>query len=90
MQIPDGHNALVYVYEGSASIAGSDYLLSAGKLGRLSHKGELLMQAEEGTRLLVIAGKPIKEPIVHYGPFVMNTMEEIEQAVRDYNSGQLV
>ena len=90
VQIPDGYNALVYVYEGSASIAGSDYLLSAGKLGRLSHKGELLMQAEEGTRLLVIAGKPIKEPIVHYGPFVMNTMEEIEQAVRDYNSGQLV
>lgn len=90
VQIPDGHNTLLYVYEGSANIAGSDYVLSAGKLGRLSHEGELVLHAEAGTRLLVITGKPLQEPIVHYGPFVMNTTEEIEKAVRDYSAGQLV
>ena len=43
-----------------------------------------------GTRLLVISGKPLGEPIAHYGPFVMNTMDEIQQAVNDYSAGQLV
>lgn len=90
VQIPDGHNTMIYVYEGSVTISGSDYVLEAGKLGRLSHDGNLVLHTENDTRLLVISGKPLKEPIVHYGPFVMNSMEEIEQAVRDYNAGQLV
>jgi len=90
VQIPDGHNTLVYVYEGSAVISGSDYVIEAGKLARLSHDGDLSLRAESGTRFLVISGKPLQEPIVHYGPFVMNSMDEIEQAVRDYNTGQLV
>ncbi len=90
VQIPDGHNTMVYVYEGSAVIAGSDYVLEAGKLARLSHKGDLSLQADSDTRLLVISGKPLQEPIVHYGPFVMNSMDEIEKAVRDYNTGELV
>lgn len=88
--IPDGHNALVYVYEGAARIGDSDYVLNAGKLARLSHQGELSLQAEAGTRLLVISGKPLGEPIVHHGPFVMNSVEEIQQAVRDYTEGRLV
>lgn len=87
--IPDGHNVLVYVYEGSARIGDSDYVLTAGKLARLSHDGELRIQADTGTRLLVISGKPLKEPIVHHGPFVMNSVEEIQQAVRDYSEGRL-
>ncbi len=90
VQIPDGHNTMIYVYEGSVTVSGSDYVLEAGKLGRLSHDGDLVLHTENDTRLLVISGKPLKEPIVHYGPFVMNSMEEIEQAVRDYNAGQLV
>ena len=88
--IPDGHNALLYVYEGSVTVGDHDYRLVAGKMGRLSHQGLLVLQAEPGTRVLVISGKPIGEPIVHYGPFVMNTMAEIKQAVTDYNSGKLV
>ena len=88
--IPDGHNALLYVYEGSLTVGDHDYRLVAGKMGRLSHQGLLVLQAEPGTRVLVISGKPISEPIVHYGPFVMNTMAEIKQAVTDYNSGKLV
>ena len=43
----------------------------------------------EGARVLLLAGKPLREPVVQYGPFVMNTREEIEQAIRDYQSGQL-
>lgn len=88
--VPDGHNVLVYVYEGSATVGDSDYTLAAGKMGRLSHEGELVLKAAVGTRLLVISGKPLGEPIVHYGPFVMNTMDEIQQAVNDYSAGQLV
>ena len=59
-------------------------------LGRLSHTGPLQLNASADTRLLVISGKPIGEPIVHYGPFVMNSVEEIQQAIRDYQSGRLV
>jgi redox-sensitive bicupin YhaK (pirin superfamily) len=88
--VPDGHNVLVYVYEGSTTVGDSDYTLAAGKMARLSQEGELLLQAAAGTRVLVISGKPLDEPIVHYGPFVMNTMDEIQQAVNDYSAGQLV
>ncbi len=90
VSIPDGHNVLVYVYEGEARVSGTDYPLNAGKLGRLSHTGVLEISATAGTRLLIISGKPIGEPIVHYGPFVMNTMDEVQQAVEDYQSGRLV
>ena len=88
--VPDGNNVLVYVYEGSTTVGDSDYTLAAGKMARLSQEGELLLQAAAGTRVLVISGKPLDEPIVHYGPFVMNTMDEIQQAVNDYSAGQLV
>ena len=43
----------------------------------------------EGGRFLLLAGRPLREPVVQYGPFVMNTREEIEQAIRDYQSGEL-
>jgi hypothetical protein len=88
--IPDGHTVLVYVFEGMARFGGSDYPVAQGKLARLSSEGEVLIRAERGSRLLLISGKPIGEPIVHHGPFVMNSREEIEQAIRDYSSGQLV
>ena len=88
--IPDGHNTLVYVYEGELRVAGTDYPLRAGMLGRLSDSGVLELNVSSDTRLLVISGKPIGEPIVHYGPFVMNSVEEIRQAIQDYQSGRLV
>jgi redox-sensitive bicupin YhaK (pirin superfamily) len=90
--VPRGHTALAYVYGGQAS-AGSapGTRLSAAQLGVLSDGDELALRAgEEGARLLLIAGKPLKEPIVRHGPFVMNTREEIMQAVRDYQSGHLL
>ena len=51
-------------------------------------KGEWVeLKAEKESGALIFIGEPINEPVVHYGPFVMNSMEEIEQAIQDYNSG---
>lgn len=88
--VPDGYTVLLYVYEGSARVDGTEYELTRGRMARLSRGGALGISAAAGSRLLIITGKPIGEPIVHYGPFVMNSMAEIEQAVRDYNRGALV
>ena len=88
--IPDGHTALVYVYEGAAKVGEQRIQVSTQQLARLSNSGELRLAAEGDSRLLLITGKPIGEPIVHYGPFVMNSREEIEQAIADYNAGRLV
>lgn len=90
IDVPDGYTALVYVYAGSAVIKNSDYELSEGKIARLSREGRLLLSASSDTKLLLITGKPIGEPIAHRGPFVMNTMDEIHQAIRDYSEGTLV
>ena len=90
--LPSERNAFVYAFEGSASIgsaaaARSLATHSAGVLG----PGDLIevRAGAEGARFLLLAGKPLNEPIVQHGPFVMNTREEIEQAIRDYQSGEL-
>lgn len=90
IEIPDDYTALVYVYEGSAEITGVDYPLTKGKLARLSAKGLLGLRGQSDTSLLVLTGKPIGEKIVAHGPFVMNSVEEIQQAIRDYSAGTLV
>lgn len=88
-KIPDGHRALLYVYEGQAQVEGQPQAVEAGRLARLSEQGELRLSSANGCRLLLIAGKPLNEPIVQYGPFVMNSREEIEQAVRDFHANRL-
>lgn len=81
-------NAMVYLYEGSAGLAGEDLRKSAASV--LSDGGSLSLRAgPDGARLMLIAGKPIGEPIVQYGPFVMNSRGEIEQALQDYRDGRL-
>lgn len=88
--VPEGHTALVYVYEGELRIGTDAYPIKAGSLARLGLAGDLVIQASANARLLIITGKPIGEPIVQRGPFVMNTAEEIHQAIRDYTDGKLV
>jgi redox-sensitive bicupin YhaK (pirin superfamily) len=79
-------NAMIYVFEGSLDIEGEEVkdggfvILSAGSKVVLSGTG----------RCLLLAGPALDEPIARYGPFVMNTHEEIEQAVADYHAGTLV
>jgi redox-sensitive bicupin YhaK (pirin superfamily) len=90
--VASGHNAFVYAYEGEVVIGdGSDRReLPSQAAGILSAGDTLLITAgKRGARLIVLAAKPLREPVVQYGPFVMNTREEIEQAIRDYNDGTL-
>lgn len=87
-----GHNAFLYIYEGKATVGNDATPLGAHAAGLLGTEGDSVsVQAgAHGVRFLLLAGKPLREPMVQYGPFVMNTREEIEQAIRDYQSGRLV
>jgi hypothetical protein len=84
------HTVLVYVYKGELAIGTSDKILEAGQLGQLINGDNIqLATQDQPARCLVIAAIPIKEPVVQSGPFVMNSVEEIEQAFRDYRDGLL-
>ena len=88
--LPAEHTAFAYAYEGSANVGeGEDAReLPRQAAGVLSPGGRVVVSAgQNGARLILIAGKPIREPVVQYGPFVMNTREEIEQAIQDYQRG---
>jgi redox-sensitive bicupin YhaK (pirin superfamily) len=87
-----GRNAFLYTYEGSAVVGpeGKERALPHRAAGVLSDGEGLRVQAgPEGVRFLLLAAKPLREPVVQYGPFVMNTREEIEQALADYRDGKL-
>jgi redox-sensitive bicupin YhaK (pirin superfamily) len=87
---PLTHNAFLYVYEGDAVVGDDARPLPFRSAGLLTPGAAVRIRAgEKGVRLLLLAGKPIGEPVVQYGPFVMNTAEEIQQAVIDYQRGQL-
>ncbi|MEC9345699.1 MAG: pirin family protein [Pseudomonadota bacterium] len=85
--LPAGHNAFVYAYEGAVDIG--PHTVRTGQLGLLQDGDGLAASAgEAGARFLVVAGKPIGEPVARYGPFVMNTRDEIIQAFQDYEAGK--
>lgn len=86
---PDGYTTLVLVLKGKVAMSGG---AAAGEaeLAIFDRAGDrFVVQAEEDTTLLVLGGTPIDEPVVSYGPFVMNTEEEIRQAIQDYRSGRM-
>jgi len=83
-----GYNVFVYPYEGELRIG--TQVLRAHDAGVLTPGDRIEVTAgAEGARFLLLAGRPLNEPIAQHGPFVMNTREELEQAVRDYQSGEL-
>ena len=90
--LPEGHNAFVYVYQGRMQ-AGPETgrtTIERGEIALLSHGDTLeLVAAGEASRMILIAGRPLNEPIARYGPFVMNTADEIRQAFIDYQAGRL-
>jgi hypothetical protein len=94
-ELAQGHNAFVYVFEGEAEVGldganGAGTRVASGRLAVLSDGTLLHVRAAEGpARFLLVAGRPIGEPVARYGPFVMNTREEIEQAIRDFRDGTL-
>ncbi len=87
--LPQGHNAAVVVLEGKASVNGSQVLDDA-RLALLDLEGERVsIAAKADSKLLVLSGEPLGESVVSHGPFVMNTGEEIYQAIKDYQSGRM-
>jgi redox-sensitive bicupin YhaK (pirin superfamily) len=90
--IPVGHNAFIYVYRGSLAVqsAQGTETVPLQRMAILSHGGDgVVLQGQAGTRALLITGQPLREPIAQYGPFVMNTREELLQAVEDFQAGRL-
>ena len=90
--IPEGHQVLVSVYDGdfvSTGKDGADKPIYKSQIAQFSQDGQLVLKSNEGGKALILHGKPHKEPIANYGPFVMNTKEEIDQAIQDYQNGVL-
>ncbi|MCF8467733.1 MAG: pirin family protein [Sneathiella sp.] len=84
-KIPEGHTAFVYVFEGSIDVGGRT--VDQHNLAILSDGNGISLSSEEGGRAILVAGRPIGEPVARYGPFVMNSNEEIRQAVHDFQTG---
>ncbi|MGE0046895.1 MAG: pirin family protein [Hyphomonadaceae bacterium] len=86
--LPDGHTTMLVVLSGRVSVNGGD-TNNAPEVFLLSREGsEAHVRAESDAIVLTLTGEPIEEPIVGYGPFVMNTQSEIRQAIEDFNSGR--
>ena len=92
VKIPAGHNAFAYVYADTAELGPADAAkrIERGELAVLERDGEklLITAGTETTRLIVVAGKPLNEPVARYGPFVMNTPEQIVETIRDFQAGK--
>ncbi len=87
--LPPTHNAFVYVYRGGLQIEGAQVPVQRmAILANDAGSDGVVLRAPAATRALLIAGKPLGEPIAQYGPFVMNTNDEIFEAVQDYQSGK--
>lgn len=88
LAVPEGHNAFAYLFEGDeATVAGGR--LGRGELAVLSKGDRVTFATGAGAaRVLFVAGQPLNEPVARYGPFVMNTPEQIHQAIADFGAGR--
>ncbi|MFA9472017.1 MAG: pirin family protein, partial [Deltaproteobacteria bacterium] len=91
LELPTGWTTLVFPLEGDVTAGPAREPIGARHFGVFdpNDDGAVQLHASKGARVLVLAGEPIDEPVVAYGPFVMNTREEISQAFRDYQSGKM-
>jgi quercetin 2,3-dioxygenase len=87
--LPEGHNMSIFVLQGHASVNGSQAAGEAELIVCARDGSHVTIDAQENSRLLVMAGEPIEEPIARYGPFVMNTRAELMQAAQDYQAGKM-
>jgi hypothetical protein len=90
LPLPEGHNAAVVLRKGEVLLNGKDSLQGEAQIAPLSTEGNsVTLEAKAETQLLILSGEPIHEPVASYGPFVMNTREELGQAVEDYRAGRM-
>lgn len=88
--LPEGHTTAVFVLHGAVGLGGT-YTVRPSELAVMQRTGtELVLEAQQDTVLLLLNGEPLNEPVVGHGPFVMNSVEEINQAFDDYNHGRFV
>ena len=90
--IPAGYNAFLYAYRGQANIMdaqGHPTAVPSQRMAIFDNTGDAVRIRAQGARALLIAGRPLKEPIAQYGPFVMNTREELIAAVEDFQNGRM-
>ncbi|MCU6498533.1 pirin family protein [Rugamonas sp. A1-17] len=88
--LPEGHNAFIFTYRGEVNVG--DKAVASGRMAILSNTAGadgVTVHAEQASRLILVAGHPLNEPIAQYGPFVMNTQAEIFAAVEDFRAGKL-
>ena len=90
MDLVADHNHFIYLFEGSATISGQSIPEHSLAVLDTEQNECTLTAGEAGARLISVSGQPIGESVVQYGPFVMNTMDEINQAMLDYQAGRLV
>ncbi len=89
-ELPKGFTSMVFPLEGKAQLGRDGQAATVGALALLDRgEGIVRVRAEKGARLLVLSGEPIHEPVAAYGPFVMNTRAELQQAFDDYRSGKM-
>jgi quercetin 2,3-dioxygenase len=90
MAVPEGHTVLAYLFEGAGTFDESTGAVEAASLIVFGDGDQIEAHSETGARFMLMAGAPFGEPIVPYGPFVMNTVEEIEQALIELRRGTFV
>lgn len=89
LKLPQGHTALVFVLSGQVTVAGTHQIGDA-EMAVLDKENEILsLRADKESKILFLGGEPLNEPIVGYGPFVMNTQAEILQAMQDFEAGKM-
>lgn len=89
LRLPEGHTSALFVLKGKVKLDAGDALGEA-ELALLQRDGETVgVKAETDATILVLSGEPIDEPVVGYGPFVMNTQQQIREAIADYQDGKL-
>jgi redox-sensitive bicupin YhaK (pirin superfamily) len=88
--VPRGHTALAYIFAGAGRMGADGETVEATRLAVFGDGDQIKVQSEAGVRFMLIAGAPFREPIVPYGPFVMNTVEEIQQALIELQQGTFI